>query len=187
MMNDYLEIPLIPSGNGGGSFSCKANFKIDNINSFFQNVDVKIDTGCSVSTIPVRRLNVSESICNQLKHDDIDNNVNSILSYGVETGGLSHKIPKTNRQKMKCSALKFEHALEYMNLDGVDIHASNIYLNYNRSGNILIGMDIIVLMISHIDISMLTGALTLLCCPRDNINNSFLEAMKTHFGFTTII
>lgn len=182
MMNSYIELELNPNKYGGGSFDCKANFKLDNFNTLFQNIDVKIDTGCAISTIPVRKLKVSDTICKKLKSADIDNQLFSLRSYGVETGGLKHIEPKTKRQKMKCEALKFQHCISNLQLNGVKIPSDNIFLNYNRSGNILIGMDILSLMICHIDVSRKTGKLTLLCCPRDFVNDEFYNAMKDHFG-----
>ena len=50
------------------------------------------------------------------------------------------------------------------------------------SGNILIGMDILSLMINHIDVSRKTGVLTLLCCPRESADADFYLAMREHFG-----
>lgn len=129
---------------------------------------------------------VSDRICRSLKETDIVNNITSIRSYGVETGGLFHPEPITKRQKMKCEALKFQHTILDLRINGVDIPVSSIFLNYNRLGNILIGMDILSLMINHIDISRKTGKLTLLCCPRKSADSDFYFAMKEHFGLMQI-
>ena len=185
-MNSYLEIELNPNPYGGGSFYCKADFKLDNLKTPFQNIDVKIDTGCAISTIPVKRLKISENICNQLKALDIDNSVEYVRSYGIETGGLFHPEPVTKKEKMDCEALKFRHSVTDFLLDGVTISAKNIFLNYNRSGNILIGVDILKTMAGLWDISKKTGKLTLLCCPRNLINDNFYNAMKEHFGLGKI-
>ncbi len=185
-MSKFLEVELTPNSYGGGSFNCKASFRLDNLASSFQNIDVKIDTGCSISTIPVKRLKVSDRICRSLKEADINNNVVSVRSYGIETGGVFHSEPITKRQKMKCEALKFRHTVFDLKVDGMDIPTSSIFLNYNRSGNILIGMDILSLMINHIDISKKTGALTLLCCPRRLADSGFYLAMKEHFGLVRV-
>ncbi len=72
-----------------------AGFRLDNLASSFQNIDVKIDTGCSISTIPVKKLKVSDRICRSLKEADINNNVISVRSYGIETGGVFHPEPIT--------------------------------------------------------------------------------------------
>lgn len=44
------------------------------------------------------------------------------------------------------------------------------------------GMDILSLMINHIDVSRKTGVLTLLCCPRESADADFYLAMREHFG-----
>lgn len=186
MTNNYIELELNPVKYGGGSFDCKASFKLDNFKTLFQNIDVKIDTGCAISTIPVKRLKVSDAMCKELKSIDIDNHLTSVRSYGVETGGLKHSEPITKWQKMRCEALKFQHSISDLQLNGVKIPSDNIFLNYNRSGNILIGMDILSLMICHIDISRKTNNLTLLCCPSNSVNNEFYDAMQEHFGLIQI-
>ncbi len=183
MMNSFLEIELTQSTMGnGGAFYCNASFDLDNFNAHFQNITVKIDTGCSVSTIPMKKLNVSDQICQSLKSTDIDNSVEYMRSYGVETGGLYHPEPITKEQKMKCTALKFKHAIKDLRLNGMLIPTQTIFLNYDRSGNILIGMDILSMMKSYCDISKKTGKLTLLCCLRNAMTIDFDKALMDHFG-----
>ena len=100
-MNSYIKIKMIPTKQGiGGSFITKADFKLDNIAVPFNDITVKIDTGCSISTIPVRKLKISEAMRTRLKKNDIENNATYYLSYGVETGGEKHDEPKTLEEKM---------------------------------------------------------------------------------------
>ena len=181
MKRSYFAIEMTPGILGGGSFEGEANFQLDNFKMAFNNVEVKIDTGCSVSTIPVKRLNIPNIKCRKLKINDIDDNKDTIVSYGVETGGTFHLEPVTRKQKIKCPALKFKHSIKNFTINDVTIPTQNIYLNYDRSGNVLIGMDILEHMISHIDISRKTGKLILLCAPRDSFDHDFIEAMKEHF------
>lgn len=186
MTSNFIELELIPNKYGGGSFECEACFRLDNFKTLFKNIKVKIDTGCAISTIPVKKLKVSSAVCEKLKCIDIDNQTISIRSYGVETGGLKHSEPITRQQKIQCEALKFQHGISDLQLNGVKVPSKSIFLNYNRSGNILIGMDILSLMMCHIDISQKTGKLTLLCCPRESANDDFYIAMKEHFGLIRI-
>ena len=181
MKRSYFAIELTPYINGGGYFEGKARFTLDNFEVPFNRVNVKIDTGCSVSTIPVKRLNIPSIICKRLKKKDIEDHKETMISYGVETGGTFHVEPVTKKQKLKCPAIKFKHEIVDFNINGVRIPANSIYLNYDRSGNVLIGMDILEKMISHIDVSKKTGTLLLLCAPRDSIDYDFVEAMKEHF------
>lgn len=180
-MRSYFAIELTPYIDGGGYFEGEAKFALDNFEVPFNKVDVKIDTGCSVSTIPVKKLNIPSTMCKKLKKKDIEDDVDSMISYGVETGGTFHIEPVTKRQKIKCPDLKFKHTITDFIINGVRIPVNSIYLNYDRCGNVLIGMDILEQMISHIDVSKKTGTLLLLCAPRDNVDDDFAEAMKEHF------
>ena len=63
MMNKYIEIEMRPATCGiGGSFSTEASFCLDNFKAVFYDIEVKIDTGCSISTIPLKRLKVSDTL-----------------------------------------------------------------------------------------------------------------------------
>lgn len=56
MMNKYIKIVMKSTKNGiGGALNAKATFKLNNINPIFSNVTVKIDTGCSISVIPLSK------------------------------------------------------------------------------------------------------------------------------------
>lgn len=49
-MNDYILCRLDSTSAGiGGTFSTTATFQLDNVPVLFQDVQVKIDTGCAVS------------------------------------------------------------------------------------------------------------------------------------------
>ena len=181
-MNNYILAELSSTKNGGGSFNCKANFKLDNMPLNFLEVDVKIDTGCSLSTIPLKSLGISKHMLQTLKEKDIDNNLVFQRSYGVETGGTLHQIPITKHQKMSCKALKFKHNLSSFRINDVPIPQNSIYINYDRSGHILIGMDIIKQLFFVIDKSLITGKVTLIACPNTLINDDFREALKNHFN-----
>lgn len=68
MTNSYVAIEMIPTAYGiGGSFSTEASFCLDNFKAPFYDIEVKIDTGCSISTIPLKRLKVSDTLCKMLK------------------------------------------------------------------------------------------------------------------------
>lgn len=173
---------MLPTACGiGGSFSTEAGFLLDNFQAPFYDIGVKIDTGCSISTIPLKRLNVSETLCKILKKEDIVNHIPYYLSYGVESGGLKHHIPVTESEKMDCPAMKFEHEITDFKIDGVKIPCDKICLNYDRRGNILIGMDILAKMDIHMGVSRVTGKNMILACPLENMCQEYLEALAEHF------
>jgi hypothetical protein len=81
MMNSkYIKLKMTPTSSGiGGSFIARASFKLDSIRAPFSNVIVKIDTGCSVSTIPLGKYSNIDT--ESLKRQDI---VNNILACPIE-------------------------------------------------------------------------------------------------------
>lgn len=183
MMNSYIEVILKEDKNGiGGSLMTTASFKLDNIQAPFYNIAVKIDTGCSVSTVPLLKFQALENLCKRLKHDDINNNVHSLTSYGVETGGFKHTQPVSYDDKMKCSALKFKHSIDGIVIGGVKVEHNFIYVNYNRKGNILIGMDILSKLDIHIAKSKILNKTIMLACPKESLNDKYFKALNEHFG-----
>lgn len=152
---------------------------MDNFRTRFKDIEVKIDTGCSVSVIHSERLRIPKVLSQTKKLSDINANIPFLCSYGVETGGLKHDIPSTFNEKVSCEAMKFAHNISDLIIDG-------IHINYDRKGNILIGMDILSLMETHIGLSRDNGKLILLACPYGQIVDSFNEAIEKHFGLRRV-
>ena len=74
MTNKFIMIEIVPTVSGvGGTFITTASFKLDNIPAPFSNIPVKIDTGCSISTIPLARFQALKFFCDSLKSKDINN------------------------------------------------------------------------------------------------------------------
>lgn len=179
-----------PSANGlGGSFISTATFKLDNMPFTFNNISVKIDTGCSISVVPLAKIIIQREILDQLKDYDIRNNISSIVSYGVETGSNRPRRPESYEEKMASSALKFEHSVYGFTVAGVPVDIKTIHVNYDRTGNILIGMDIL----KDWDIHIRTirnknleeyGETIFLGCPMEQINNQYLIELERIFGIS---
>lgn len=186
-MNKYIKLLMQPTVKGdGGSFNTFASFKLDNVSTPFSNVSVKIDTGCSISTVPMAKFSLLKPMLNQLKSDDITNEVDYILSYGVESGGKKHTMPKTYDDKMKSEALKFEHKVSQFEICGISLSNNRLYINYDRKGNILIGMDILKNWDIHIGTAG-TGETVFLGCPKDRINDGYLLELENTFHIASDI
>lgn len=186
-MSKYIRIIMEPTAKGGGgSFNTVASFKLDNISTVFNNVDVKIDTGCSISTIPLAKFSLLRPLIKQLKYDDIVNRVDYLLSYGVESGGKKNAVPRTISDKEVCEALKFKHSVSRFEICGVNIPASHLYVNYDRRGNILIGMDILKDWDIHIG-TIDSGETIFLGCPKDQINDEYLQELERTFHIASDI
>ncbi|MCR5098824.1 MAG: hypothetical protein K6B14_07750 [Lachnospiraceae bacterium] len=183
MTSKYIFSEMEPSSSGlGGSFEVLASFTVDIIPAPFNDVSVKIDTGCSISTVPLGAFRVLRLFCDGLKKSDIRNGVPYQLSYGVESAGMRHKKPNTDAEKMNCPAIKFQHDITGFSIAGVPIHDDKIFVNYDRRGNILIGMDIISKWDVHMSISKDSGKYVFLGCPLDSINDEYRDALARHFG-----
>lgn len=57
-------------------------------------------------------------------------------------------------------------------------------MSYDRTGNILIGMDILSKMDIHIGKSKITNKTIMLACPYEMINNEYYKALNEHFGLS---
>lgn len=117
-----------------------------------------------------------------MKKRDIIDGIDYKISYGVETGGQRHKPVNTDKDKENSSAIKFKHKLDSLIIGGYDFGSKDIFFNYNREGNILIGMDILSQMDIHIGEDKNTGECILLGCLKDEINMTYKEALRNSFG-----
>ncbi|MCM1092001.1 MAG: hypothetical protein NC092_00195 [Butyrivibrio sp.] len=187
MTNDHMMVEIMPTGIGrGGSFVTLASFDVESIGLTFENIDVKVDTGCSVSTLSLQRYKLSEEFCRKCKEQDIKNDVSYMLSYGIESGGRKHKKPLTLEDKMDCTAMKFLHDTSNFYLNGVRISVQNIYINFDRANHMLIGMDILDKLDIHMGESKINGKYLFIACPKDDITLEYKSALKEHFGLVGI-
>lgn len=185
-MNDYILCRLDSTSSGiGGTFSTTATFQLDNVPVLFQDVQVKIDTGCAVSTVSLSRFRPLRPFCKEYKEQDILSGRPYLLSYGVESGGMNHERPATIDEKLSCPALKFEHRVSQFEIAGVPIAKDSLYVNYDRRAHILIGMDILSDWDIHMGISHSIGEVIFLGCPNSWIGKEYQDALTTHFGLTS--
>lgn len=165
------------------SFICSLSINIHKCNS---NVLAKIDTGCEKSVIPFKKLNsVTDDISLRYKQQDISNKVPFSRGYGVsdtEEIKLRDKKLVQGNDLINCTSLNFKHTNIEMMLNGYKF-SHDIRVNYDRTGNILIGMDILKEFDYHCGISKLTGKHTfigVLDSQEDKLD--YYRALKEHFG-----
>lgn len=65
--------------------------------------------------------------------------------------------------------MKFQHTIQDFQIAGMPVRNDVIYVNYNRRGNILIGMDILQYWDIHMGNSRITGKKLFLACPGENM------------------
>ncbi len=180
-MNNYIYIEMQSTREHGGILETNASFKLDNYETPFSNISVKIDTGCSISTIPLQTLNVKENICQKLKRNDLINDISNVRSFGVETGRNRPPAANNLNGKIADKAIKFKHGISPFYINGCKINCESIFINYDRTGNILIGMDILKDWDIHIGKSKATGKTTFIACPYAMLNNEYFKTLNKHF------
>lgn len=185
-MNDkYIKIIMTQTGIGG-SFNALATFELDNIQNVISNVKIKMDTGCSISVIPLAAFNTDKEYLTALKQSDINGDIDYVVSYGVETGSSRPPKPESYEEKMASPALKFKHTIKNFSINGVQLNHKTIHINYDRTGNILIGMDIMkdwdihISTVTNPDLEE-TGKTIFLACPKDSINAEYISELKRLF------
>lgn len=179
-MNNYLYAEL-----NKNSFYVLASGNI--LDKDFEKVRFKIDTGCTFSTVPISKLYLfNAEVSKGLKSKDIESGIDFSLSYGVESGGIKHSSPKTFEEKLNCPAIKFKHKITNFTLDNYKLPDLDIYVNYDRHGNILIGMDILSLFDIHMGVSLKTGKETLIGVLKEQSNKyEYYKALYEHFNLVS--
>ncbi|MCM1542121.1 MAG: hypothetical protein NC121_12800 [Blautia sp.] len=193
MRNKYIKIAL----NGNSEFRVNASISIPSLNIMDVNdVFVKIDTGCAYTSIPVQRLGISYENAQVCKQNDSDNNsIIKKISFGVNDSKEKRDKDKqlyANKKYMELTSITFEHDDLLLKLMDVDINTNSVRLSYDRTGNILIGMDILKdwdIHIGTIDTPTLPeyGQTIFLGCPRDQINGAYLLELERLFKTGTSI
>ena len=82
--------------------------------------------------------------------------------------------------------MKFEHGIFDFTIGGVKVTSDTICLNYDRKGNILIGMDILKNWDIHIGVSIETRKNLFLACPVGSECREYMDALKRHFGICRV-
>ena len=176
--NNFLLIELSDKNR----FSVILSGDLDMQNSSVINQVAILDTGCTSSSLPYYRIVPDSAYANFKKQLDIKKNRDFEISYGVETGGFEHSTPKTFDEKMKCTALKFKHSMLDFSLNNYNIGTQDVYVNYNRRGNILIGMDILKQFDFYIGLSHIKNNIVFIGVLREQEDKSgYYTALKEHF------
>ncbi|MDE7311647.1 MAG: hypothetical protein K2N87_08555 [Eubacterium sp.] len=146
----------------------------------------KLDTGCAFSTIPFRVLyNVSHNTALQYKQAAIDSHLKYQRSYGVSDTEMTRQKDKEllkNNKLLECTSLKFMHKDIPLVLNGYAL-VHDIAVNYDRTSNILIGMDILQDFDFHCGKSIDNGEYLFLGCLRNDISQDYLDELYKHFGY----
>lgn len=153
--------------------------------SGLNDINVKIDTGCPYTSIPIKKLGISSQQALAWKQRDIkDDSIKKQISFGVnDTIEQKEQYKAMLRQGKYDSlpAVTFLHSGLAMDFDGVEINSPSVKVSYDRTGNILIGMDILKNWDIHIG-TIYTGETVFLACPKDRLNDEYFRELNKLFG-----
>ena len=75
----------------------------------------------------------------------------------------------------------FNHTGLEIDFQGFVVHKDEVKVSYDRTGNILIGMDILKDWDIHMG-TVTTGETIFLACPKERLNNEYFEQLDKLFG-----
>ena len=150
-----------------------------------KNINVKIDTGCPYTSIPILRFGISNAKAQQLKERDcVDDKIRKEISFGVNDSKEKRDADKEKFKAGKYMELKsitFRHRDFELDFNGICINKDYVKVSYDRTGNILIGMDVLSQMDIHIGKSKVLGKTVFLACPYTAMNQEYIEDLIRHF------
>lgn len=188
MKNNYIKIIL----DQNNVFKAEASISIPSLKIIaFNDINVKIDTGCAYTSIPVQKLGLSyqnAQICKQIDSDN--NSIIKHISFGVNDSQEKRDRDRqlfNNKQYMQLQSVTFKHTDVALEIMEVSIPINSVRLSYDRTGNILIGMDILkdwdihIGTINNINLPE-NGQTIFLGCPKDQLNDEYLLELKRLFS-----
>ena len=182
MKNKYILLGL----NYNNEIRADVNLTIKSLNiTSIEDVNIKIDTGCPYTSIPILKLGISAAKAQQMKQIDCrDDKIKKEISFGVNDTREKRDGDKEkfrNGQYMEIKSITFRHGTFGIDFGGVCIENDFVKISYDRTGNILIGMDILSKLDIHIGKSKILEKTIFLACPNNSINQEYLNALKQHF------
>lgn len=87
---------------------------------------------------------------------------------------------------MELQSVTFRHDSLEIDFRGICLKKDSVKISYDRTGNILIGMDLLSQMDIHIGHSRTLGKTVFLACPHDGINSDYLKMLNEHFGLQKV-
>ncbi len=186
-MSRYIKLVLNP----GNELRTDVNISIGSLNLIaIANINVKIDTGCPYTSIPIQKLGISKLQAQIMKQKDSDDmNIKKEISFGVNDTQKDRQIAMSlfkNRQYMKLKQVTFIHNDLDIEIGKVNIHKKDVKISYDRTGNILLGMDILKDWDIHIG-TIDTGETIFLGCPKAQINDDYLQELEKTFHIASDI
>ncbi len=182
MKNDFILLEL----NHRNEIRADVNMTIKSLDiTRIGQINVKIDTGCPYTSIPIRKLGISNEKARLMKQADCaDSSIKKEISFGVNDSKEKRESDKEKfrtKKYMELQSVTFEHKDLEIDFHGICLKKDFVKISYDRSGNILIGMDLLSQMDIHIGKSKILGKTVFLACPYASMNADYLRALNEHF------
>ncbi|MCI8718578.1 MAG: hypothetical protein K1W19_18255 [Lachnospiraceae bacterium] len=151
--------------------------------------NVKIDTGCSFTNIPLMFFGYSKNQCRELKKFDIKNFRNGetkiIRSLGVEFN-KNTKLPSidsmTDKELFEDESICFIHSSRLF-IHDFDLGIKKFKVNYDRYNHGLVGMNILSKLDFHCGYSKVLNNYIFIGVLRTQEDKSdYYKALEEHFG-----
>lgn len=183
MKNKYILLEM----NQRNEIRADVNISIKSMElTQIEDMNVKIDTGCPYTSIPILKFGLSGAKVQQMKQKDCaDDTIRKEISFGVNDPKQKRDSDKEKFKAgkyMELNSITFRHREFEINFGGIRINKDYVKVSYDRTGNILIGMDILSQMDIHIGKSKVLGKTIFIACPYECMNQEYLEALSRHFN-----
>ena len=152
----------------------------------FYSANIKIDTGAYGIFIPLKTLGIKEDRLNSIKKFFVYNNLKSVPLRGVEGSfkiSVDDYYKMSYEERMKYEGMAFFADFKALTIDNYFLGNGSCKISCDTEGNILLGMDVLKHFDIHIGVSNDTGKCTFIGCQKDKLNNEYLDALFTHFGY----
>lgn len=183
-MNDFMDIELNPKNE----FRCEGSFKL--FGAVLDKLNFKIDTGCPMTTIPLLRTPLSPSVIEANKQKDYENvAVKKQISFGVNDSALKRKTDKLKFKQglfSQLDSVTCTKTVQDFVIAGCNFGTMDIKVSYIRTGNMLIGMDILQNCDIHIA-KTCDNKVHLLACPYNKLNDAYFLKLEKFYKTGTII
>lgn len=169
-MNEYFIVKM----NSRNELRAPGGFEIYGI--ALNNLDFKIDTGCGYTMIPLKKTQLPDT--DIIKYRDMDYSNPAVIkkySFGVNDTEEFKSRCKTyfkNGQFDKINSVTVRKNINNFNIAGYNFGNLEVGISYTRTGNILIGMDILSRCKLFIA-KELSGDISMIGCLDSKINDRF--------------
>lgn len=176
-MNSYINVTYNIKSK---SFRAILTYKYGGVERVIRNA--VIDTGCTTSHFSANILlsTNNQQILKRAKYNDLKTNKNAwSLGVGVDTHGKNIPYPKTLQDALNNPCVRIKKCFKDIYIDGHYIGNKDVYISYDTTDVMLIGMDFIKEWDMHIGKSK--EGLALLACNRWHINKEYLRKLNETF------